>query len=70
MIGVGGYSMSTESRGNWRCLECGTIPVKGSHCMCHGIYIDLQGSVHSVEGSRYEAVENDDSTEEDVDCGC
>ena len=55
------------------CLECGTKPFKGSHCMCHGLYVTYNGSPYSAEGVRYELVEGKtkcDNEKDVTNCGC
>ena len=66
MIGLGGlFEMSVHETSSYICKECNTIPFKGSHCMCHGLYVTYEGHPYSSEGVRYESTKDDDSKESD-----
>ena len=47
------YMDKHKEDSEYRCLGCGYIPAKGSHCLCHGLYVTYEGHPYSSEGVRY-----------------
>lgn len=75
MTGLGDFNMGTHESSGYICLECNTIPFKGSHCMCHGLYITYEGHPYSAEGVRYETTDGVKKYQggkeiEGNNCGC
>jgi len=62
--------MGTEPRGAWECSTCGTRPHVGTHCMCHGIFVDRDGKAYSDDLPTTGVYVGDDDSTEDSNHGC